>query len=76
VWDTVAGFRGVTEGDVVRYAFSKQEPLRVEHEAFRDAVLGKGGSIVTLREGLATIGVAEACLSSAGQGGALVRVGK
>lgn len=76
VWDTVAGFRGVTEGDVVRFAFPKQEPLRVEHEAFRDAVLGKGGSIVTLREGLATIGVAEACLSSAGQGGSLVRIGE
>lgn len=75
VWDTVAGFRGVTEGDMVRFAFPKQEPLRVEHEAFRDAVLGTGNAIVTLREGLATIGVAEACLASAGQGGTLVRVG-
>ena len=60
----------------MRFAFEKQEPLRVEHEAFRDAVLGKDNAIVTLREGLATIAVAEACLASAGQGGTLVRVGE
>ena len=55
---------------------ARSKPLRVEHEAFRDAVLGKDNAIVTLREGLATIAVAEACLASAGQGGTLVRVGE
>ena len=39
-WDEVALFRGVSEGDMIRYAFPKPEPLRTEHEAFRDAVLG------------------------------------
>src|SRR5690606_24817302 len=39
-WESVSSFRGVSEGDVTRYAFAKREPLRVEHEAFRDAVLG------------------------------------
>lgn len=72
VWDTVAGFRGVTEGDVMRFAFPKPEPLRVEHEAFRDAVNGEGDDIVTLEQGLATIAVAEACLASAGQSGQLI----
>lgn len=72
IWDTVAGFRGVTEGDVIRFAFPKPEPLRVEHEAFRDAVNGVGSDIVTLEQGLSTIAVAEACLASAGQGGQLV----
>ena len=28
---------------MIRYAIAKPEPLRVEHEAFRDAVLGKDG---------------------------------
>ena len=37
-WDDVAQFRGVSEGDVIRYAIPKPEPLRIEHEAFRDAV--------------------------------------
>ena len=40
-WDGLQQFRGVSEGDVIRYAIPKPEPLRVEHENFRDAVLGK-----------------------------------
>ena len=47
----VAGFRGVSEGDVVRFAIAKPEPLRTEHEAFRDAVLGKPADIVTMEQG-------------------------
>ena len=67
-WDSVAAFRGVSEGDVIRYAFAKPEPLRVEHEAFRDAVLGVAGAnerIVTMEQGLATVAVASAMLESA-----------
>jgi UDP-N-acetylglucosamine 3-dehydrogenase len=67
-WDSVAAFRGVSEGDVIRYAFAKPEPLRVEHESFRDAVLGKPGAtdrIVTMEQGLATVAVASAMLESA-----------
>jgi UDP-N-acetylglucosamine 3-dehydrogenase len=64
-WMDVAHFRGMTEGDVMRYAFPKAEPLRTEHEAFRDAVLGLDAEIVTLRQGLATVRVAEAMLESA-----------
>jgi predicted dehydrogenase len=67
-WDSVAAFRGVSEGDVIRYAFAKPEPLRTEHEAFRDAVLGVAGAvdrIVTMEQGLATVAVASAMLESA-----------
>jgi predicted dehydrogenase len=67
-WDNVATFRGVSEGDVIRYAFAKPEPLRTEHEAFRDAVLGVAGAtdrIVTMEQGLATVAVASAMLESA-----------
>ncbi|HEX3002623.1 MAG TPA: Gfo/Idh/MocA family oxidoreductase [Angustibacter sp.] len=67
-WDDIAQFRGVTEGDVVRYAIAKPEPLRVEHENFRDAVLGKDADIVTMRQGLATVAVAEAVIESARTG--------
>lgn len=67
-WDDVAKFRGVSEGDVVRYAVPKPEPLRVEHENFRDAVLGKPADIVTLTQGLATVLVAEAMIESATTG--------
>lgn len=67
-WDAIAKFRGVSEGDMVRYAIAKPEPLRVEHEAFRDAVLGKDADIVTMRQGLATVAVAEAVIASATTG--------
>ena len=58
-WDDIARFRGVTEGDVIRFAIAKPEPLRTEHEAFRDAVWGKNAEIVTMGQGLATVAVAE-----------------
>ncbi|QFQ30683.2 gfo/Idh/MocA family oxidoreductase [Janibacter melonis] len=67
-WAGLSQFRGVSEGDVHRYAIPKPEPLRVEHENFRDAVLGKDADIVTLQQGLATVTVAQACLESATSG--------
>ncbi len=66
-WDSVANFRGVTEGDVTRFAFPKREPLRSELEAFRDAVLGRQTDLCTLSEGVATVRVIEASLRSAAE---------
>ena len=63
-WDEIAQFRGVSEGDVIRYAISKHEPLKMEHENFRDAILGKPSDIVTMQQGLATVLVAEAIIKS------------
>lgn len=71
-WDDVANFRGVSEGDVVRYAMPKPEPLRTEHEQFRDAVLGKDSDIVTMRQGERVVEVAEAVLKSAATGESVV----
>lgn len=63
-WDQMATFRGVAEGEVVRYAFEKREPLMVEHEAFRDAVTGSNSNgIVTLREGTRVVELAELMIS-------------
>jgi UDP-N-acetylglucosamine 3-dehydrogenase len=67
-WDAIAKFRGVAEGDMVRFAIPKPEPLRTELESFRNAVLGKDADVVTMRQGLATVAVAEACLASAREG--------
>jgi predicted dehydrogenase len=62
--DQIAHFKGVSQGDIHIFAFDKPEPLRVEHENFRDAVLGQNASIVTLTEGAKTVSVAEAVLAS------------
>lgn len=67
-WPEVAHFRGMAEGNVTRFAFAKPEPLRTEHEAFRDAVLGEPSRIVTLRDGLAAVTVCEGMLESARTG--------
>jgi predicted dehydrogenase len=67
-WESVTAFRGVSEGDTIRYAFPKREPLRVEHEAFRDAVLGHQTDVVTMRQGLRTLEVVEGVLQSARTG--------
>jgi UDP-N-acetylglucosamine 3-dehydrogenase len=67
-WDQVASFRGVTEGNSTRFAIAKPEPLRVQHEGFRDAVLGRGSDIITMRAGMSTVAVADACITSAREG--------
>ncbi|HEV7148479.1 MAG TPA: Gfo/Idh/MocA family oxidoreductase [Pedococcus sp.] len=67
-WDDISRFRGVSEGDTIRYAIAKPEPLRVEHQNFRDAVLGKDADIVTMSQGLEVVRVAEACIESATTG--------
>lgn len=58
-WDP-GEFRGVTEGDMTRFALNREEPLRKEHEAFRDSVLAcEAKGIVTLDEGTRVVEIAE-----------------
>ena len=64
-WSQVSVLRGVAEGDQVRYAYTKREPLRVEHENFRDAVLGLDADVVTMAQGTRVVEVAEQVLASA-----------
>jgi UDP-N-acetylglucosamine 3-dehydrogenase len=69
-WEAIRAFRGVAEGDSTRFAISKREPLQVEHENFRDAVLAgeAGRGVVTLRQGMRTVLVADAVIESAETG--------
>ncbi len=66
-WEAIRAFRGVSAGDMTRFALGKREPLLVEHEAFRDAVAGDPGRVVTLGDGLRAVQVAEALLRSAAE---------
>jgi predicted dehydrogenase len=70
-WEAVSAFRGVSEGDMTRFAIAKREPLRLEHEAFRDAVLGERFDVVTMEEGLRTLEVVEGVIRSAATGDAV-----
>ncbi|GAA2683335.1 dehydrogenase [Actinoplanes palleronii] len=68
-WEALRNFRGVAEGDMIRYAIPRREPLLVEHERFRDAVNGGVNDTVTLIQALRTVEVADAVLRSAREGG-------
>ena len=66
-WSATQQFRGVSEGNVTRYALQRREPLLVEHEAFLDLLQGRlDAGVVTLEQGVEIVKVAEAVLSSAG----------
>lgn len=67
-WDRLATFRGVSEGNVTRYAIPKPEPLVTELAGFIAAVRGEEADIVTLESGWTTVRVAETLRLSAANG--------
>lgn len=61
--------RGVSEGDAIRFALPRPEPLRTELETFVTYIQGDDDAgVVTLEEGLHTVQVAAAALRSAQTG--------
>ncbi|MGZ8632687.1 MAG: Gfo/Idh/MocA family protein, partial [Solirubrobacteraceae bacterium] len=69
-WADTQSLRGVSEGDMTRYALARREPLLIELETFCDLLAGDPeAAVVTLSEGLDTVLVAEAALASARAGG-------
>lgn len=68
-WESSSALRGVSEGDVVRYALARREPLRLELEAFRDLIGGDDTApVVGVQAGLLAVQAAEAVLRSAESG--------
>lgn len=59
VWDSLRGLRGGGEGDMIRYAIERWEPLRVEWEAFFSAALDGAPVTATAMDGCAALSVAE-----------------
>jgi predicted dehydrogenase len=62
--ESIAHFKGVMQGDITQFSFRKPEPLLVEHENFRDKLLGKDAEIVTLQDGIEAVRVADAVIAS------------
>ncbi|TAN34321.1 Gfo/Idh/MocA family oxidoreductase [bacterium] len=63
-WDHLQILRGVSEGAMTRYPIDRQEPLKLELQAFVAAVGGKGAEIVTGEDGVAALRLAHAILTS------------
>ncbi len=75
-WAESQARKGVSEGDMTRYALARREPLLVELETFCDLVAGDAdAAVVTLQQGLNTVAVAEAALTSSQTGGTVAMAG-
>jgi UDP-N-acetylglucosamine 3-dehydrogenase len=64
-WDHLAAIRGGGEGNMIRYALERREPLRVQWEQFLGAVREGRPAPVSGRDGLASLSVARAIRESA-----------
>jgi predicted dehydrogenase len=64
-WDALAEMRGPGEGDMVRYALMRREPLRQQWEAFAAAVRSGGPAPVSGHDGVAALSTALAIRESA-----------
>jgi UDP-N-acetylglucosamine 3-dehydrogenase len=64
-WDQLAGMHGGGEGDMVRYALERREPLRLQWEAFIDSVRRVGLAPVDGSDGLAALSIAHAIRTAA-----------
>lgn len=73
-WDAISRFRGVSEGNMTRFAIPKPEPLLMELTNFCRAVRGEAAEVVTFAEGTTTLRVVEAALASSSAGGRQVPV--
>jgi UDP-N-acetylglucosamine 3-dehydrogenase len=63
-WDALNVVRGTGEGNMVRYALERREPLRVEWEAFLGALRDPASATVTGWDGIAALSTARAIKES------------
>lgn len=59
-WDSLQNMRGPGEGDMIRYALARSEPLRVEWESFLAALEGQATPLALGHDGLAAMSTAKA----------------
>jgi UDP-N-acetylglucosamine 3-dehydrogenase len=64
-WEPLAGMRGGGEGDMIRFALHRQEPLLAEWNGFFAGVRGTGPLPATASDALATLATADAIKRSA-----------
>jgi predicted dehydrogenase len=66
-WEDLGSLRGMSEGNAVRYAFSRQEPLRAELEAF--VAYARGGPCpISPEDATDTLAIALDLIASAHDG--------
>lgn len=73
LWPALGSIKGVSEGEMVRYALKRYEPLQAELEAFVQAVVEDKPVAVSGADGLEALRLAEAMIES-GRLGQVVQV--
>lgn len=63
-WPQLSVLRGVTEGQMTRFALTRREPLRAEQEAFLASVRGEPHHGATGADGMEALRLALACIAS------------
>lgn len=58
-WKLMTHFTGVAEGNIIKYAFKKYEPLQAEQSSFFDTIRGRSKNSVPLADALETLRVAD-----------------
>ncbi len=66
-WEQLSGMRGGGEGDMIRYALDRREPLRVQWEAFIEAVRSGRPPAVSGADALAALSTARAIQRAGGE---------
>ena len=67
-WRTLDIFDGVTEGNVIRFAIPRVEPLRAQLDAFVAAVRGESAVVVSGEDGLRALRLALAVVEAGRRG--------
>jgi predicted dehydrogenase len=62
---SIEHFRGVVQGEEIKFAFDRPEPLKTEHLNFTEYISGENAPIASISDGFETVRVAEAILRSA-----------
>lgn len=70
-WPTLDIFDGVTEGDVVRFAIGRVEPLQAQFQEFLKLAAGRPSSSVTPEDGVRALRLALAVVEAGAQGSTL-----
>ncbi len=64
IWDSLKTIRGVNPGKMVRFAFDRKEPLKVELSAFADAIKNNSAVPVSGEDGYQALRIALAMVQS------------
>jgi predicted dehydrogenase len=62
--ESISHFKGYSVGSETKFSFEKIEPLLLEHQNFRDKLLGLDAEIVSIQDGIQVMNISDAIIES------------